>query len=1063
MKKQINPTIKAHLIRGAFYLLLLVAVCAIPFALAQRNNAAKRTTPQQIAAANGHRTVPLSAGAVSGTLPAKSVSRSITATNGSQLFPYDVPALPNLPRVSQAPQRASGVRAAHVLPIPRAPKTPQVVLYDQYNNASATASLSATFTDFPTFSSDLADDFVVPAGQTWNVQSIDADGVYFNGAGPATSWNVFIYTNSGGLPGTQVYSTLNQAVTQVGTTFTVNLAPAAVLAAGTYWIEIQANMTFGTQGEWGWTDRTVLSNNPAAFQNPGGGLGVCMTWMPKLANCITTAGGPDQVYRINGTTGGGGTPSPTPTASPTPTPTATANQCTTYTTATGTGTITAGTDDTGNHCDDCATAVALPFPVSVYGQTFNSVNVASNGSLDLIGNQAPFTHGCQVLPNTLWTMAILPYQDDLRTDNISFTGCNVFPGATCGVFTSVTGTAPNRQFNIEWRAVHFADTTTSVNFEVVLNESQTSFDVIYGATSDSGLDETSGVQASSTGPATTFSCGTATLTSGLKVTYNCSGGGQSPTPTPTATGTPGGCTVMGSIDTSDPTQVDRLFRSGVPQTCPATTTCAINGDGIPRHYDSYTFTNNTGASQCVTIDTNTACTGGTFIFTSAYLGSFDPNNICTNWIGDAGFSPNPDQAFMVNIDNGQTFVVVVNEVTPDSGCPAYTVTITPSSICGGGGSPTPTATPTGSPTCTPGGSKIYNIAGFNLGGQSTTTRIYDIATNTWTTGAPIPEANGLSDHATGYWNGKIYVAGGFDGVGATNAARAYDIASDSWTSIAPLPAALYLPGFGVINGKFYVASGNNGTTEVNTLYIYDTATNTWTTGPVVPTPVTAPGSAVYQGKLYLFGGGAPFPTTITTTQIYDPVANSWSTGPSMNVGRVWFYGGAIDDTSLVAPGGDNPPGIEINDNEQLTASWAIKAPLPFVSRGPFAVSDGTFVYIGGGYDGATVHADLLRYDPVANSYTPMAPSSDPHFLSQAVLVPGGAPCNTPTATPTATVTSTVTPTATATATHTPTATATATATATVTSTVTPTATATVTVSPRPTPTPRPRPTPPPRP
>ena len=38
MKKQINPTIKAHLIRGAFYLLLLLAVCAIPFALAQSRN-----------------------------------------------------------------------------------------------------------------------------------------------------------------------------------------------------------------------------------------------------------------------------------------------------------------------------------------------------------------------------------------------------------------------------------------------------------------------------------------------------------------------------------------------------------------------------------------------------------------------------------------------------------------------------------------------------------------------------------------------------------------------------------------------------------------------------------------------------------------------------------------------------------------------------------------------------------------------------------------------------------------------------------------------------------------
>jgi len=74
------------------------------------------------------------------------------------------------------------------------------VLYDQYNNASSVASLSSTFTDFPTFSSDLADDFVVPGGQTWNVQSIDADGTYAFGPGPAIDWNVFIYTDSGGLP-----------------------------------------------------------------------------------------------------------------------------------------------------------------------------------------------------------------------------------------------------------------------------------------------------------------------------------------------------------------------------------------------------------------------------------------------------------------------------------------------------------------------------------------------------------------------------------------------------------------------------------------------------------------------------------------------------------------------------------------------------------------------------------------------------------------------------------------------------------------------------------------------
>jgi hypothetical protein len=41
MKKQIKPALKAHLLRVAFYLLLLLVACAIPFALAQRNVATR--------------------------------------------------------------------------------------------------------------------------------------------------------------------------------------------------------------------------------------------------------------------------------------------------------------------------------------------------------------------------------------------------------------------------------------------------------------------------------------------------------------------------------------------------------------------------------------------------------------------------------------------------------------------------------------------------------------------------------------------------------------------------------------------------------------------------------------------------------------------------------------------------------------------------------------------------------------------------------------------------------------------------------------------------------------
>ena len=435
MKKQINPTIKAHLIRSAFYLLLLLAVCAIPFALAQRN-AAKQSMTKPATPSNS----------LTSLLKLKPASKPVTAEQKTAVQKKGVPLSAGAaPRqlsgpVSEFPEvtssRATGAQLLRILP---QPKAPQVVLYDQYNNASTTATNSQEFPDFATFSDFTADDFVVPGGQTWTVQSIDADGIPFNCTGSCVpdNFNVFFYTNSAGLPGTQVYSATAQTFVIAGSTYTITLTTPAVLAAGTYWVSVQAHEMFTGGGEWGWTDRTVQSNSPAAWQNPGGGFAVCPTWMPKQAVCVPTSLGPDQVYRLNGTIGGGGTPTPTPTGTPA--------TCSTYNTTTGTGTITPGTTDTGNHCDDCPTAVALPFPVSVYGQTFNTANVGSNGSLDLIGTQAPFTHACQVLPNTLWTMAILPYQDDLRTDNLSFTGCNVFPGATCGVFTSVTGTAPNRQ------------------------------------------------------------------------------------------------------------------------------------------------------------------------------------------------------------------------------------------------------------------------------------------------------------------------------------------------------------------------------------------------------------------------------------------------------------------------------------------------------------------------------------------------------------------------------------------------------------------------------------------
>src|SRR5437660_680491 len=90
MKKQINPTIKAHLIRSAFYLLLLVAVCAIPFSLAQSRS--RGTTKRGVAnvASNPN---------MSQLAAAPVAPRAAQAT---KLLPYDVRGVPALPRLSSA-------------------------------------------------------------------------------------------------------------------------------------------------------------------------------------------------------------------------------------------------------------------------------------------------------------------------------------------------------------------------------------------------------------------------------------------------------------------------------------------------------------------------------------------------------------------------------------------------------------------------------------------------------------------------------------------------------------------------------------------------------------------------------------------------------------------------------------------------------------------------------------------------------------------------------------------------------------------------------------------------
>src|SRR4029077_3799625 len=102
---------------------------------------------------------------------------------------------------------------------------------------------------------------------------------------------------------------------------------------------------------------------------------------------------------------------------------------------------------------------------------------------------------------------VMPHWDDMRTDQVG-AGCTGYAGG-CGIFTSTSGTAPNRIFNIEWRAVYFSPNTSRANFEARLYEATGEVDFIYGEVANSGISATVGVQRDTGSAFTQFECNSA--------------------------------------------------------------------------------------------------------------------------------------------------------------------------------------------------------------------------------------------------------------------------------------------------------------------------------------------------------------------------------------------------------------------------------------------------------------------------------------------------------------------------------------------------------------------------
>jgi hypothetical protein len=222
--------------------------------------------------------------------------------------------------------------------------TPGTLLYDQYDNFSTEKTPNIPSQDAETaldfFDSQAADDFIVPAGEAWQVTEVDVLGEY-DSDGPAASFHVFFYQNGAGdLPGMLVASRLGNPYTG-SNDFVITLTEPVTLPEGHYWVSVQARQDITQAGFWLWHNRTVQSNSGAAWQNPGNGFGTgCVVWIRRVTCAVLQQTAPDQVFRLIGTSAAV-TPTPTPTATATPTATTTpAASVTPTSTPTATATTT---------------------------------------------------------------------------------------------------------------------------------------------------------------------------------------------------------------------------------------------------------------------------------------------------------------------------------------------------------------------------------------------------------------------------------------------------------------------------------------------------------------------------------------------------------------------------------------------------------------------------------------------------------------------------------------------------------------------------------------------------
>ena len=275
----------------------------------------------------------------------------------------------------------------------------------------------------------------------------------------------------------------------------------------------------------------------------------------------------------------------------------------------------------------------------------------------------------------------------------------------------------------------------------------------------------------------------------------------------------------------------------------------------------------------------------------------------------------------------------------------------------------------------------------------------------WGTRAGLIENN--SEFALAEASGRIYVLGGYPPMQGPNrtarTVQVYDIASDRWELGPPLPQPNNHGMAAAVDGRIYLLGGQTtddqqGATAVNTVYELDPARGTWVEKAPMPTARSGGVAVAHAGRIYVAGGRVPRGNDFA---VYDPAADQWEVLPNLPSQRNHITGAAVNGRIHIVGGrlGNGLSPVKSDAHEVFdpqTRTWTTAAPMLRGRSGMNGVVARGCFHVWGGEAPTGMTPDHDYYDPRNNKWSSLRDMPIPihgvvgsAFVNDLIWVTGG--------------------------------------------------------------------------